>query len=113
MERGKVSVRSVPPVFRRAGLVFTHHAQTYTVNEDTYNILKAEPNLVVEVLPYEDRAIEIPASNDVAKQEKSGSGGAIETLLDVAMDIAEIVTDVAEEKEDKPAELKAAAKGKK
>ena len=48
----KVSVRSIPKSFNRAGLKFTDQAKNYDVDEKTLAILKAEPKLIVaEALP--------------------------------------------------------------
>lgn len=43
-----ISVRSIPPTFRRAGLKFTDTPQEMEVDKKTFAILKAEPMLVVE-----------------------------------------------------------------
>lgn len=47
----KISVRSIPKTFRRAKLAFTDQPKDYDVDPETLDILKAEPMLVVEVLP--------------------------------------------------------------
>lgn len=51
----KVSVRSIPKTFRRAGLQFTDLDKEYSVDAKTLAILKAEPMLVVIELPIEER----------------------------------------------------------
>ena len=43
-----ISVRSISKTFHRAGKKFTETAQEIEVNKKTYDILKAEPMLVVE-----------------------------------------------------------------
>ena len=43
-----VSVRSISKTFHRAGKKFTETAQEIEVDKKTYDILKAEPMLVVE-----------------------------------------------------------------
>lgn len=47
----RLSVRSIPKKFNRAGLAFTEKASEVEVDEKTFEILKAERMLVVEVLP--------------------------------------------------------------
>jgi len=45
-----ISVRSIPPTFRRAGLKFTDTPQVMEVDKKTFAVLKAEPMLVIEEL---------------------------------------------------------------
>ena len=53
----KISVRSIPKTFRRAGMKFTDTPQVFEdVNNKTLAVLQAEPMLVVEVLPEETDA---------------------------------------------------------
>lgn len=47
----KISVRSIPKTFHRAKMAFTEKPQVIEVDKKTYDVLRAEPLLVVEVLP--------------------------------------------------------------
>ncbi|HRZ28692.1 MAG TPA: HI1506-related protein [Spirochaetota bacterium] len=49
----KVKVRSIPDTFRRAGMAFSKNPAEYDVDKKTLEILQAESQLVVEVLPEE------------------------------------------------------------
>lgn len=44
----KINVKSVPTSFRRAGRTFTKNPITIDVDEETREILRSEPMLVVE-----------------------------------------------------------------
>jgi len=47
----KIKCKSIPERFRRAGMVFSNSPAEYDVDERTLKVLRAEPMLVVEVLP--------------------------------------------------------------
>ncbi len=57
----KISVRSIPDSFRRAKMAFTKVPKEHDVDEKTYKILKAEPMLVVEIVPETAATDEISA----------------------------------------------------
>lgn len=50
----KVSVRSIPPSFRRAGMAFTEKEQTVEVDEKKLAILEAEKMLMVRRIGEEE-----------------------------------------------------------
>lgn len=49
----KISARSIPKTFRRAGMKFTDTPKVIEVDNKTLTILKAEPLLVIEEVPDE------------------------------------------------------------
>ncbi|MGD0278352.1 MAG: hypothetical protein ABSC11_03495 [Smithella sp.] len=61
-DKNKVSVRSIPKTFCRAGLKFTEQAKNFEVDDKTLKILQAESNLIVgDALPEPDKD---PAKKD-------------------------------------------------
>jgi len=47
----RIKARSLGDKFRRAGITFSKNPGEFNVDDKTFAILKAEPQLVVEVLP--------------------------------------------------------------
>ncbi|MCX5828757.1 MAG: HI1506-related protein [Deltaproteobacteria bacterium] len=68
-----ISVRSIPKTFRRAGKEFTDKPRKIDVDEETLAVLKAEPLLVVEVLPEEPVTDNDNPETASEKKTKTGS----------------------------------------
>lgn len=70
----KIRVRSIPDKFRRAKLAFTKTPTEYDVDKKTLEILQAESQLVVEILPEEkpdkDKPGEEEEKNKKDKKDK-------------------------------------------
>ena len=69
----KITCKSIPDRFRRAGMVFSSSPAEYEVNEKILKVLQAEPMLVVEVLPEEKKDPEkekTPGKDQSGKKDK-------------------------------------------
>jgi hypothetical protein len=73
----KISVKSVPPSFRRAGKDFTKNPVTIDVSKEEYEILKAEPMLVVEIVSESEKLNpEEKKDTEVGKETAEKADGA-------------------------------------
>jgi len=69
-----ILVRSIPKTFRRAGKEFTDKPRKIDVDEETLAVLKAEPLLVVEVLPEEPVTDKVGDNPETASEKKTKTG---------------------------------------
>jgi len=66
----KIKCKSIPERFRRAGMSFSNAPAEYDVNEKTFKVLRAEPMLVVEILPEEKKEPEKEKAPGTGKKDK-------------------------------------------
>lgn len=71
----KITCKSIPGRFRRAGIEFSTSPAEYDVDEKTLRILQNEPMLVVEVLPEEKTDPETDKEKTPPGEGPSGKKG--------------------------------------